>query len=418
VQPIGAGVSGAIIGFASAFAIVLFGLRSAGATEQEATSGLFVLCLAQAFLAILLSALYRMPLSFAWSTPGAALLVASHAGTGDFAAAVGAFIVCGALVMLTGAIPALSALVIRIPATISGALLAGVLLPICLAPILAVGSMPMLVLPIIAVWLIMLRVKPSLAVPSAVLTTVIIVVVTSSPGDFSIGLPRLDFIVPAFEPLVLLSLGVPLYLVTMAGQNVPGISVLSLLGYRDVPVRAVLIGTGAMTVASSFFGGHAVNLSAITAAMVAGPDAHPDPGRRWIAAVSGGVTYIALGVSASAATALVSAAPDGVIAAVAGLALVGTFGTAMTTALTESQYRLTAAVTFLTVVSSISTAGVGSAFWGLLAGFAVLAGVDHPIALRARRASEAQNLAATSNSVALMVEPTMPRPKPDHNDIA
>jgi len=210
----------------------------------------------------------------------------------------------------------------------------------------------------------------------AMLSTILVVLVSTTVSDITVGFPALEFVAPVFEPLVILSLGVPLYLVTMAGQNVPGFAVLRVMGYRDLPVRAILAGTGIMTAVCSLFGGHAVNLSAITAAMVAGPDAHPDRGERWVAAVSGGLTYVVLGLSASAATALVVAAPEGVIATAAGLALIGALGTAITTSLADPQFRLTASVTFLTVVSGISLAGVSSAFWGLVTGFLVMFWVD------------------------------------------
>lgn len=377
IQPISAGVLGAVTGFASAFAIVLVGLRAAGATDAQAASGLFALCLGQAVLAIVLSLAFRLPLSFAWSTPGAALLVASQASGGDFAAAVGAFLVCGLLIAITGLWPALRTLVTRIPTPISSAMLAGVLLPICLAPVLAAARTPLLVLPTIVVWGVLQRLRPALAVPGAMLSTIVVVALTVGTAPLGLTAPELVFVAPQFPPLVLVSLGVPLYLVTMAGQNVPGFAVLSVLGYRRVPARAILVSSGLLSSAASLLGGHVMNLSAITAAMMAGPEAHRDPARRWIATVTGGAVYVLLGLCSAAAAALVTAAPEGLIAAAAGLALLGAFGTALTSAVDDPRYRLTSALTFVTVVSGIAVAGIGSAFWGLLVGFLCFFWAEH-----------------------------------------
>ena len=171
---------------------------------------------------------------------------------------------------------------------------------------------------------------------------------------------------------MIVSLGVPLYIVTMAGQNVPGFAVLTTFGYPPPPVSPILVGTGALSIAGAFAGGHSINLAALSAAIMAGPDAHPDRSRRWIASFTGGVVYILLGLAAGAATALVSAAPPVLITAVAGLALFGAFITGIVSAFEESEHRLAAAVTFLVVASGVVITGIGSAFWGLIAGGVVM----------------------------------------------
>jgi benzoate membrane transport protein len=173
---------------------------------------------------------------------------------------------------------------------------------------------------------------------------------------------------PSLDPAVLVSLGVPLYVVTMAGQNVPGFAVLTTFGYPHPPARAILASSGAATVLGSVFGGYTLNLAAITAALMAGPDAHPDRDRRWIASVTGGVAYLVIGLGASAATVLVAVTPPILITAVAGLALFGAFASAATAALEEPATRVVAVVTFLVVASGVSIAGIGSAFWGLVVG--------------------------------------------------
>jgi benzoate membrane transport protein len=319
---------------------------------------------------MLLSWRYRMPLSFAWSTPGAALLVAAQATTGSFAAAVGAFVVCGLLVILTGLWPALTRAIIRIPKPIASAMLAGILFPICLAPVQAAVEIPWLALPIIVVWLVVQRLAPRWAVPGALLATVI--AIASSVGgswvSASSAAPQLVFVAPLFDPLVIVSIGLPLYVVTMAGQNVPGFAVLSTFGYANPPARAVLVSSGLLTAGGALFGGHAVNLAALSAALMAGPDAHEDSTKRWVAAFAGGASYIVLGLAASLAAGLVSASPPLLITTVAGLAMLGALVSGITAALEAPQHRLVAIITFLVVASGIVVAGVGSAFWGLVAG--------------------------------------------------
>ena len=325
-------------------------------------------------LAVTFSVHYRIPLSFAWSTPGAALLVAAQATTDDFSAAVGAFIVCGLLIVLTGLWPALTRAMTRIPRPIASAMLAGILFPICIAPVTASVQLPALALPIVIVWLVLSRLAPRWAVPAALAVTVIAVAVSAGPSwlDGASLAPRFELVAPTLDPLVIVSLGVPLYVVTMAGQNVPGFAVLRTFGYPSPPASAVLIGTGALTVAGAMLGGHAVNLAALSAAIMAGPDSHPDRDRRWIAAVTGGVAYVLLGVGAGAATALVGASPPILITAVAGLALIGAFVSGVTAAFEDPAHRLVAAITFLVVASGVVIAGVGSAFWGLLVGGVVM----------------------------------------------
>ncbi|MCA1943347.1 MAG: benzoate/H(+) symporter BenE family transporter [Yonghaparkia sp.] len=374
LQPIIAGVIGALTGFASSFALVIAGLIAVGASPAEAASGLLVLCIAQAVLAGLLSWRFRLPLSFAWSTPGAALLVAAEGTTGSYGAAVGAFLVCGLLIVVSGLWPWLGRAMTRIPMPLAGAMLAGILFPICIAPVTAVVEEPLLAAPVVLVWLLLVRWLPRWAVPAAMLVAIIGVVISAGDEwmrDASLA-PALTLTAPVLDPLVIVSLGVPLYIVTMAGQNVPGFAVLSTLGYRDVPARRMLAATGAATALTAPFGGYALNLAALTAALMAGPDAHPDPARRWVAPIAGGVTYVLLGLGAGVATALVAAAPPILIIAVAGLALLGAFTTGIVSAFEAPETRLTAAVTLIVVASGVVVLGIGSAFWGLVVGALVM----------------------------------------------
>ena len=354
--------------------LVLAGLRAVGATPAEAASGLLTLCILQAIIAIAMSLRFRIPLSFAWSTPGAALLIAARATTHNFAAAVGAFIVCGVLIAITGLWPALTRVITRIPTPLASALLAGILFPICLAPVEASVKLPLLALPIVVVWLILFGFAPRWAVPGALVVTIIVVGITAGTGWLSGSLvaPHLTFVAPAFEPLVIVSLGIPLYLVTMAGQNVPGFAVLKTFGYEDPPARSILVGSGLLTAIGALFGAHAINLAALSAAIMAGPDSHPDRSKRWIATVTGGVVYVLLGLAAGLAASLVQVTPPLLITAVAGLAMLGAFVAAVATSLEDPNNRVVAIITFLVVASGIVIAGIGSAFWGLLVGGIVM----------------------------------------------
>lgn len=369
IHPISAGFVAAISGFASSFALVIAGLQAVGATEEQSSSGLLVLCVAQGLLSIVLSVRYRQPVSIVWSTPGAAVLVAAASGGASFATAVGAFIVCGLLIMLCGLWPALGRAMTRIPTPIASAMLAGILFPICLAPVTAVTEFPLLAAPIILTWLVLFRLAPRWAVPAAMLVAAVVIVVSAGTdwlGAATIA-PRVEFVAPEFDPVVVVSLGLPLFIVTMAGQNVPGFAVMNAFGY-SVPPRTIFLATGAVSAAGALLGGHALNLAAITAAIAASPEAHPDKAKRWIAAVSAGGFFLVLGLGAGIATALVSASPPILIIAVAGLAVLGALVTSITTALHEAEHRITAIATFLVTASGMTVFGIGSAFWGLLVG--------------------------------------------------
>jgi benzoate membrane transport protein len=374
LQPILAGVIGAVTGFASSFALVVAGLIAVGATPQEAASGLLALCLGQAILAIVMSWRFRMPLSFAWSTPGAALLIAAEGTTGSYSAAIGAFVVCGALIVLTGVWGALGRAMTRIPMPLAGAMLAGILFPICLAPVTAVIQEPLLAAPVVLVWLVLVRLAPRWAVPAAMAVAVAGIALTASSSgmlDASIA-PTLVLTLPVLDPFVIFSLGLPLFIVTMAGQNVPGFAVLRTFDFSPLPARMILVGSGAMTVITALFSGFTINLAALSAALMAGPDAHPDRAQRWVSPIAAGATYTVLGLGAAAATALVAAAPPILIIAVAGLALLGAFITGLIGAFEAPETRLTAAATLIVVASGVVVAGIGSAFWGLVVGAIVM----------------------------------------------
>jgi len=376
LQPILAGFVAAISGFASSFALVIAGLVAVGATDAEAESGLLALCLAIAVVSTVGALWLRIPLAIAWSTPGAAVLLAAGGNGFRFSDAVGAFIVSGVLIMLCGLWPALGRAITSIPKPLASAMLAGVLFPICLAPFQAIADplIGLYALPIFVVWLILYRLAPRWAVPAAMVVAVVSIVVYAGTDWLTAAdvAPHLAVVAPTFDALTILSLGLPLFIVTMAGQNVPGFTVLSSNGYPPPP-RFALVSTGLGSAAGALFGAHAINLGAITAAIMSGEESHPDRTKRWVATLTNGLLYIPLGLASGVAVALVSAAPSILITAVAGLAVIGALITSIVNAVEDPRHRFAAIVTFLVVASGIVIANIGSAFWGLLLGGIVMA---------------------------------------------
>ncbi|KQS99126.1 MULTISPECIES: benzoate/H(+) symporter BenE family transporter [unclassified Rhizobium] len=379
LQSLFMGVLTAFVGFASSFAVVLHGLQGVGATEAQAASGLMALCIALGLCAIVLSAVTRLPVAIAWSTPGAALLASSGAIEGGLAAAVAGFLICATLVVIAGLWKPLGRAVAAIPVSLANAMLAGVLIGLCFAPVKAVGDMPLLGLPIVLAWAIVGSFKRLLAIPAALLAFVLVLAFgVEMPADnwariSATLVPHVEWITPTFNLASLVSIGLPLFIVTMASQNIPGIAVLKVNGYEPSP-GPLFATTGVFSLLSAPFGGHAVNLAAITAAMCAGEDAHRDPARRYWSALISGVCYVLiLGPFAATVTAFVSLAPPILIQAVAGLALVGAFAGSAMAAFKDQDNREAAAITFLVTASGISFAGISGAFWGLLAGGLMLA---------------------------------------------
>jgi benzoate membrane transport protein len=376
-QPVIAGILTALVGFTSSSAVVLTGLRAVGASPAQAASGLLALCAVQGVMMIWLGYRHRIPLVAAWSTPGAALLASTGVVHGGWPAAVGAFLIVAALIVLTGLWPRLGRLIAAIPTPIAQAMLAGIVLELCLAPVRGFGSHPWAVGPILLAWVVLLRFAPKWAVPAAFAVTLVVVgIEVARTGGAQHGgahgalLPHLHLTMPAFTGAGLLSIAIPLYVVTMAGQNIPGVAVMASYGY-EVPWRETMAVTGVATAATATFGGHALNLAAITASLSASPDADPNPARRWIASVTAGWAYFVLALVSTAFTTLVSAAPPDVIGAVAGLALLGTLSASLAGALSVPEGREAAAITFVVAASGLTFAGIGAAFWALAAGLLV-----------------------------------------------
>lgn len=378
VQAAGAGLLAAFVGFASTFTVIIHGLTIVGATPSQAATGLLAVSVVMGVLGIGLSLWLRTPIAVAWSTPGAVLLGVSGAVPGGFPAVVGSFLVCGLLIMLAGAWPWLGRMVARIPLPIASAMLAGILLDLCLAPVRAVAAAPGVALPVILAWALVGRWRRVWAVPAAVATAAAALALaphqTAGPeAAASVGLwPGLAVVAPSFPGGALLGLALPLFVVTMASQNIPGIAILGVNGYRPAP-GLLFRATGLASLLTAPFGGVAVNLAAITAAMCAGPDADPDPTRRYWSAVVAGCAYVVLGLFAGVAAQAVAASPPILIEAVAGLALLGAFASAIGNAVADARDREAAVVTFVVAASGVSFLGVGGASWGLVAGGAMFA---------------------------------------------
>ncbi len=366
-----------VAGVGGTLPIVLAAAQAVGATADQASSWVSGLGLATAISALALSVRYRMPIITAWSTPGAAL-IASTGGVPSFRAAVGAFVLSAVLILLTAAIRPLGRLIERIPASIAAAMLAGILLRLVVAMVEHVPSSPLLVLPLIALFLVARAFMPALAS--------LVVLVAGGLLAWSLGLVKpmpavglstLVVTAPVWDVATLVGLGVPLYLVTMASQNLPGFAVLRASGYQP-PTQPVLGVTGAVSLGTAFLGAHTSNLAAISAALCTGPDAHPDPAKRWMTGPFYAFFWGLIALFGASLVGLFGALPPALLATVAGTALLGSTAGALGAALAGDQDRLAAAGTLAVTVSGVTLMGVGSAFWGLVFGLLVL-GIDRAV---------------------------------------
>nr|BFE85409.1 benzoate/H(+) symporter BenE family transporter [Planobispora longispora] len=365
LQPALAGVVTALVGFASSFTVVLAGLRAVGADQVQAASGLLALCVAVGGTAIWLSVRLRTPIAVAWSTPVRRCWSPPGPSRG-FPAAVGAFAVCGLLIVVAGLFPVLGRWIAAIPAPIAGAMLAGVLLDLCVAPVRALVEVPELAVPVVLVWAALSRVARTWAVPGALLVAVAAIALTGPGLDAVDVRPVVELTAPSWSTPAMISIAVPLFLVTMAAQNVPGMAVLAGYGYRP-PLRGLLVGTGLASAAAA--PGRARGEP--------GRD-HRRPGRRAGRRPRSGAEVDRLhhrgdlddppGGRGRARDGPGPALPPVLIEAVAGLALLGALASAVTAAVADPEGREAAVVTFAVTASGVTVLGVGAAFWGLVAG--------------------------------------------------
>lgn len=365
-----AGFVAVLVGFTSSVAIVFQAAQAFHATPGQITSWMWALGLGMGLCSLVPSLVLRMPVMIAWSTPGAAVLAtAGLAGGFSMGEAIGAFMVSAALITLCGVTGWFERIMNRIPMEIAAGLLAGVLARFGIQAFTAAQTALPLVLLMLATYLLGRRLLPRYAV---VLTLAVGIAWVALRGQMAWSAVHLSlsapvWTTPEFSLAATVSLAIPLFVVTMASQNLPGVAVIRASGY-PLPISRLLTLTGLGTLVLAPFGAFALNFSAITAAMCMGPEAHEDRARRYTAAVSCGALYVVIGLFGAVITGLLTAFPPELVVAIAGLALLGTIGNGLATALREEGHREAALITFLVTLSGVVVAGVGSAFWGVVAG--------------------------------------------------
>ncbi|WP_426281491.1 benzoate/H(+) symporter BenE family transporter [Lysobacter soli] len=375
---IAAGFVTVLVGFASSAAIVFQAAQSLGATPAQIGSWIWALGLGMGLTCIALSLRYRMPVVTAWSTPGAAMLIGSVAGL-PLSDAIGAFVLCAVMIAVAGFSGFFERMISRIPVSLASGMLAGVLLRFGLETFAALRSQAGLVLAMLVAYLLMRRFAPRYAV---IATLLVGIAYAAAAGllrmdGLSLELARPVFVAPTWSVGAIVGIALPLFIVTMASQNVPGVAAIRAAGY-PIPISPVIGWTGVANVLLAPFGAFALNLAAITAAICMGREAHEDPARRYVASVAAGVFYIVVGLSGATVVALFAAFPKELIVAIAGIALLGTLGSSLAAALREESEREAALVTFLVTASGLSLWGIGSAFWGIVAGVITMVALMRP----------------------------------------
>lgn len=367
--PISAFVA-AIVGFGGTLAIVIAAAHAVGATQIQTASWVTTICLAMAIESLWLSWRTKMPVITAWSTPGLALMAASSGFS--IGEAVAAFIVTAILLIATGLFRPLTQLISRIPPSVASGMLAGIVVTFALNAVKTIPVDPWLILPLIAVFFVIRLFNPALSVLAVLIGGGLAAFLTGRVG----GLPTpelstLTLIAPDFTAKAMIGLALPLYLVTMASQNLSGLAVLRAAGYHPEP--GPLIGvTGLFSLLSAPFGGSTTNLAAISAAICTGPDVHPDPAERWKTGPFYALAYLVFAIFGASLVAIFAVLPQSLIVLVAGLALMASLANALAIALKDEADRMAATVTFVVTASGLTLFGVGAAFWGLIAGLVVL----------------------------------------------
>ena len=370
-----------LVGYASSAAIIWQAAAAAGATPTQIAGWMTALGMGMGISTLLLSWWYKAPVLTAWSTPGAALLATSLQGV-TLAETIGIFIFANALILLCGVTGLFARLMKIMPHSLAAAMLAGVLLRFGLQAFSNMDGHLVLCGSMLLAWLAAKAVAPRYAI---VATLLVGAAVAGLNGDvvtekLTLTLVMPQFIAPSFTLTTLISIGIPFFLVTMASQNAPGFATLKASGY-PVAVSPLIIATGGLALLLAPLGVYSICIAAITAAICQSPDAHPDPDKRWLAAAAAGVFYLLAGVFGGSITGVMAALPLSWIQTLAGLALLGTISGSLYQALHNERERDAAIVTFLLTASGVTLGGIGSAFWGLVAG-----GVCYLVLLRTRRA--------------------------------
>lgn len=368
VSAVVAGFVAMLVGVTSSIVVVFQAAQALGADAAQVTSWIWATCIGTGLTSLGLSLWYRRPVLTAWSTPGAAMLVSAAAGV-TLPEAIGGFVVSALLIALSGATGLFARVMDRIPQPLAAGLLGGVLARFALDAFAAMPGDPLLVGSMFLAYLLGRRLWPRYAVPGVLLVGLLVAAGTGrmhlEAVDWRLGAPV--WMAPEFTWRGLFSVALPLFVVTMASQNLPGVAAQKAAGY-DTPVSPVIATTGVATLLLAPFGGYALNLAAITASICMSREAHEDPARRWTSSVMAGLFYLAVGLAAGAVAGLLGAFPKALVLAVAGFALLGTIGGGLAAAMGDLTWREPALVTFLVTLSGLSMAGIGSAFWGVVAG--------------------------------------------------
>ena len=373
-----AGFVAVLVGFTSSVAIVFSAARAFSATDSQLTSWMWALGLGMGLCTLVPSLILRKPVMVAWSTPGAAVLAiagttgASGAGY-SMNEAVGAFMVCAALITVFGITGWFEKLMDRIPMAIAAALLAGVLARFSMQGFIAAQTNLALVALMLGTYLLAKRWSSRYAIMLALGVAIIYIAISAQMtwaiGEFSLAEP--EYVKPEITWRAVLSLALPLFIVTMASQNLPGVAAIRASGYQ-LPISKIITMTGVATLILAPFGAFALNLSAITASICMGKEAHPDTAKRYIASSICGLIYIFIGLFAGLVTGVLSSLPKELIAAIAGIALLSTIASSLLIALTDETHRDAAVITFLVTLSGVTLGGIGSAFWGVVVGAVAL----------------------------------------------
>jgi benzoate membrane transport protein len=360
----------AFVGFGGTLALIVAAANALGATQAETASWVSAISLAVAVETVWLSWRMRMPVMAAWSTPGLALIAASQGIT--MAEGVGVFIFTAAALVVTGLVRPLMRAIAAIPMSVASGMLGGIITGIVVLGAKAAAVDPLLLLPLVAVYLLVRLWHPSVAVIAALVAGIAVVLVTGRlSGSVSVGISALQWTTPRFTPAPLIGLGLPLWLVTMASQNLSGLAVLRADGYAP-EAGPIVTFTGLVSLITAPFNAHTTNLAAISASICTGPDTHPDPAKRWLTGPVYAAVYVVFAIFGASLVSLFSALPPGLIALVAGLAFLGPLGNALAIALKNEAERLPAVIAFAVTTSGVTVLAIGSAFWGLVAGLVVL----------------------------------------------
>jgi benzoate membrane transport protein len=361
----------AIVGFGGTLALIIAAAVAVGASREQTASWVTAICLAIAFETAWLSWRTRMPVITAWSTPGAALVAASSGFSMNDA--VGAFIVTAVLLIATGLFKPLTRLIAKIPASVASGMLAGIVVSFAIGAVKTIPADPVLILPLIAAFFAIRLYNPALSVLAVLIGGGFAAFLTGRVG----GMPppelsSLTLIAPEFSATAIIGLALPLYLVTMASQNLSGLAVLRAAGYHPEPGPLISV-TGLFSLLSAPFGALTTNLAAISAAICTGPDVHPDPAERWKTGPFYALAYLVFAVFGASLVAIFAVLPESLIVLVAGLALMGPLANALSIALMDESERMAATTAFAVTASGLQLFGIGSAFWGLVGGLIVLA---------------------------------------------